>query len=323
MLATDPSDFGTASGSICLAERATPTRRHAKRLDLGGHPADWEAKMSLKRICAVISRNPSILRRFASHQSPITSRRSASACYLAFSLGLVLLFGGCAHVGPKVAAKGGFTTVVLDPGHGGKDNGGTSRRRSNPFQLEKNLTLDTAKRVRDLLRRSGFRVVMMRDGDYFVELDDRVARANKEGNKAILVSIHYNATGNSSANGAEVYFWRADSHGLATRIESNLVRATGEQYGGVIRRRLRLTRNPEIRCVLCECAYLTNPQENTRVADSSARQRIAQGIATGILEQARLGDDGIPPVPEIWAPMSRAEDARSSRHVSRRHRSKK
>jgi N-acetylmuramoyl-L-alanine amidase len=246
-------------------------------------------------------------------------------CFV-LSLGNLLLFSACTHVGTKVGniAKGGFTTVVLDAGHGGKDNGGTSRRGSNPFQLEKNLTLDTAKRVRDRLRRSGFQVVMMRDGDYFIELDDRVARANKEGSKAILVSIHYNATGNASANGAETYFWRADSHGLATRIESHLANATGENYGGVIRRRLRLTRNPDIRCVLCECAYLTNTQENARVADPSTRQRIAEGIADGILEQARLGDDGIPSVPEIWAPLSRAEDARGSGgHAAHRHRSKR
>jgi N-acetylmuramoyl-L-alanine amidase len=243
----------------------------------------------------------------------------------ALSLAASLWLGACAHVGTKVGniSKGGFTTVVLDAGHGGKDNGGTSRRGSVPFQLEKDLTLDTAKRVRDLLRRSGFRVVMMREGDYFIELDDRVARANREGSSAILLSIHYNATSNTSANGAEAYFWRADSHGLATRIESHLVSATGEYNGGVIRRRLRLTRNPDIRCVLCECAYLTNPQENARVADPKNRQRIAEGIAAGILEQARLGDEGIPPVPEIWAPLSRAEDARGSRRATHRHRSKK
>src|SRR3981081_3229553 len=150
--------------------------------------------MSLKRICAVLS------------------------------VGTLLLFNSCTHVETKVAntSKGGFTTVVLDAGHGGQDNGGTSRRSASPFQLEKNLTLDTAKRVRDLLRRSGFRVVMMRDGDYFIELNDRVARANKEGSTAILVSIHYNATSNSSASGAETYFWRADSSGFTTRIKATV-----------------------------------------------------------------------------------------------------
>src|SRR6516162_20098 len=163
-----------------------------------------EVKMSLKRICAAVA--------------------------------LATLFASCTHVGTKVGnlSKGGFTTIVVDAGHGGKDNGGTSGRGSNPFQREKDLTLDTAKRVRELLRRAGFRVVMMREGDYFIELDERVARANKEGSHAILVSIHYNATSDSSKNGAEAYFWRADSHGLATRIESHLVSATGEHNGGVI-----------------------------------------------------------------------------------------
>ena len=251
-----------------------------------------------------------------------TANRQPPTALSFLALSALLLLGACTPTPTQTSnvSKGGFTTVVVDAGHGGKDNGGTSRRGANPFQLEKNLTLDTAKRVRDLLRRSGFRVVMMRNGDYFIELDDRVARADREGNRAILVSIHYNATGNPSASGAETYFWRADSHGLATRIESHLVSATGEHSGGVIRRRLRLTRNPDIRCVLCECAYLTNPQENAKVADPNTRQRIAEGIAAGILEEARLGDQGIPPVPEIWAPLSRAEDARSSKHVSHRHR---
>src|SRR5260370_32603927 len=174
--------------------------------------------MSLKRICAVL---------------------------LSSSL---LLFSACTHVGTKVGniSKGGFTTVVRDAGHGGKDNGGTSRRGSNPLQFEKNLTLDTAKRVRDLLRRSGFRVVMMRDGDYFVELDDRVARANREGSNAILVSIHYNATANSSADGAETYFWRADSHGLTTRIESHLASATAQHSAGWLRPPLRLPPHPQL-----------------------------------------------------------------------------
>ena len=117
-----------------------------------------------------------------------------------------------------ISRKEGFTTIVVDAGHGGKDNGGTSGRGSNPFQREKDLTLDTAKRVRELLRRlQFFRVVMMRESNYLSNWMSASHRANKEGSHAILVSIHYNATSNSSKNGAETYFWRADSHGLATR----------------------------------------------------------------------------------------------------------
>ena len=140
---------------------------------------------------------------------------------------------------------------------------------------------------------------MVRQDDHFVELDDRVALADRQGPRAILISIHYDAVGGHGPNGAKTFFWRADSHGLATRIQAHLVAKTGETNLGVLRRRLRLTRNPEIPCVLCECAYLTNPAEAAKVANANYRQRIAEGIADGILEQYRLGDAGIAPVPEI------------------------
>ena len=123
-----------------------------------------------------------------------------------------------------------------------------------------------------------------------------------------LVSIHYDAVSNHSIHGAKTFFWRADSHGLATRIQRQLVAATDETDQGVLRRRLRMTRNPEIPSVLCECAYVTNPAEAQKVAQESYRQRIAHGIAQGILEEHKLGDAGIAPVPEIYAPLSRGSD---------------
>jgi N-acetylmuramoyl-L-alanine amidase len=224
--------------------------------------------------------------------------------------GLVVLAGS---VQPAIAddpqTTGKFTTVLLDAGHGGKDNGGTSGSK-RPFQREKDLTLDTVFRIRDLLKRARIHVILTRNSDYFIELDDRVAMANKLGAGAVLISIHYNAVGSSDVRGAKTYFWHASSHGIATRIQQHLVAATREPDNGVTRRRLRLTRNPEIPGVLCECAYLTSPIENRLVADPNYRQRIAEGIASGIVEQCKIGDAGIPSVPEIWAPMSRATDPR-------------
>jgi N-acetylmuramoyl-L-alanine amidase len=244
---------------------------------------------------------------------------------IAFSL--VLFLGGCAQT-PSTrhpAAMGHFSTVVIDAGHGGKDNGGMSGRRASIFLREKDMTLDTAKRIRDELRRAGLKTVMTRQDDYFVELDDRVRLANQQGRGAILVSIHYDAVSNRAMNGAKTFFWRADSHGLATRIQEGLVAATGETNLGIFRRRLRLTRNPEIPCVLCECAYLTNPAEAQKVVSENYGKRIAHGIAQGILEELKLGDAGISPVPEIWAPMSRASDKYVGRpsHKRSHHRSQK
>jgi N-acetylmuramoyl-L-alanine amidase len=223
---------------------------------------------------------------------------------------LVLFFGGCAQTpsAQAPAGVGSFSTVVIDAGHGGKDSGGVSGRGAPIYLREKDLTLDTAELVRDELRRAGLKTVMVREDDYFVELDDRVRFANRQGAKAVLVSIHYDAVSNHAMHGAKTFFWRADSHGLATRIQQQLVAATDETNLGVLRRRLRLTRNPEIRCVLCECAYVTNPGEAQKVAAESYRRRIAHGIAQGILEEHKLGDAGIAPVPEISAPMSRGSD---------------
>jgi N-acetylmuramoyl-L-alanine amidase len=228
----------------------------------------------------------------------------------------VLTLGGCAGA-PGVSLAGGpghFSKVVIDPGHGGKDSGGVSGRSASVFLREKDLTLDTARRVRNELRGAGLKTVMTREDDHFVELDDRVRFADAQGHGAILVSIHYDAVSSRGMNGAKTFYWRADSHGLATRIQRHLFAATGEANIGVLRRRLRLTRNPDIPCVLCECAYITNPAEAQKVAQGSYRQKVANGIAQGILEEYRLGDAGIPPVPEIYAPPSRASDKYTPRN---------
>jgi N-acetylmuramoyl-L-alanine amidase len=229
---------------------------------------------------------------------------------ISITVSLVLFLGGCAQTRIPSAGAGHFSTVVIDAGHGGKDSGGVSRQRAPIFLREKDLTLDTAKLVRAELRRAGVRVVMMREDDHFVELDDRVRFANRQGRGAVLVSIHYDAVPNQAMHGAKTFYWRADSHGLATRIQQHLVASTDETDQGAMRRRLRLTRNPQIPCVLCECAYITNPAEARTVAAESYRQRIAHGIAQGILEERRLGDAGIAPVPEIYAPLSKGSDKR-------------
>jgi N-acetylmuramoyl-L-alanine amidase len=241
----------------------------------------------------------------------------------AVAVSIALFLGGCAETpGTHVPAGAGhFSVVLIDPGHGGKDSGGVSGRGVPIYLREKDLTLATAKLVRNELRSAGVRTFLTREDDRFIELDDRVRMADARGPGTVLISIHYDAISNRAMHGAKTFYWRADSHGLATRIQQHLVAATGEADIGVIRRRLRLTRNPDIPCVLCECAYITNPTEAERVATDGYRQRIAHGIAQGILEQYKLGDAGIAPVPEIYAPLSSAADKYVPRHhrVNQKH----
>ena len=203
--------------------------------------------------------------------------------------------------GPK-----GFRTVVIDAGHGGKDSGAVSRVTG---QKEKDLTLDTAKRIANDLRRD-FSVVMMRSDDTFVDLDERVSRANRYGG-AILVSMHYN-DGPSGIRGPETYYWRVDSHGLAVRCQQAMNQVSPGESGnrGLVRRRIRLTRNPEIPCLLLEGGYLSNAAESHLISDAAYRQKLATAIASAIRTQAAIGDAGTGPLPSpINAPPSRPTDA--------------
>ena len=204
------------------------------------------------------------------------------------------------RAGPK-----GFNTVVIDAGHGGKDSGAHVRGL-----MEKTLALDISKRLRTELQ-PGFKVIMMRSDDRFIELDHRAYHASQYGN-AVLVSIHLNY-GRRSTSGPETFYWRKDSYALAKRVQLQLSAVIPNESGnaGLVRRRLRLTRNPTIPCILVECGYLTNAREAARLSTSAYRERLAEAIARAIRDQSYRGDAGMGPLPRpIYAPPSRAGDAR-------------
>lgn len=204
------------------------------------------------------------------------------------------------------AGPSGFRTVILDAGHGGSDPGAISRHTG---QREKDLALDTVKRIQAELR-GEFRTVLLRSDDRFIDLDDRVNFANRYPG-AILISMHYNS-GGSGTRGPETYYWRVDSHGLATRFQRTMASVSPSESGnrGMVRRRLRLTRNPDIPCVLLEGGYLSNPAEANLIAQPEYRQRLAKAIAGAIRDQARLGDSGTGPLPPPrYEPPSRPTDA--------------
>ena len=94
-----------------------------------------------------------------------------------------------------------FKTIVIDPGHGGKDPGARGQRGTE----EKDITLRVALKLRDILNRQpGLRVLMTRERDVFVELEDRAKFAN--GNEAdLFVSIHVNSHPQRTVRGIEIY----------------------------------------------------------------------------------------------------------------------
>jgi N-acetylmuramoyl-L-alanine amidase len=208
-------------------------------------------------------------------------------------------------------------TIVLDPGHGGRDNGTSVH--------EKTYALDVARRAKQLLETAGFNVVLTRDKDTFVELADRSAIANAE-RAGLFVSIHFNAVPKDSrTSGVEVYtfaprtqhsvsWWslgrKYDPHlenedmpvnrfdhwsvVLAQAIHRRFVidlksfdRGKKIAHWGVLR---------QLNCpgVLVECGFLTSTAEAKRIATPAHRQKIAAAIAAGIRDYAQTGDGARP-----------------------------
>ncbi len=171
-----------------------------------------------------------------------------------------------------------LSTVIIDPGHGGHDRGGGPGQRIP----EKPYALDIAKRLSAALRARGFNTVMTRSGDYFIGLGQRCAIGNSKSD-AIFVSIHLNSAPREGANGIETYYYSGKSASLASAIHSAVVRAAGTENRGVRRRGFYVIRNTtRVPAVLCECGFLTNRSEASRLLTSTHRQRIADAIANAI-----------------------------------------
>ena len=111
----------------------------------------------------------------------------------ALSAVLLLLAGGISTAQSKTPAKGlGLNTICIDPGHGGKDPGCVSR--DGRKVQEKDIVLAVGLKLRKLLNEGypGMKVVMTRDSDRFIELNERANIANKA-NSDLFISIHVNA----------------------------------------------------------------------------------------------------------------------------------
>jgi N-acetylmuramoyl-L-alanine amidase len=118
-----------------------------------------------------------------------------------------------------------FTTVVIDAGHGGKDQGAAGRGGL----LEKDVTLGIALKLKELIeKKPGMKVVLTRSGDYFVSLKERTAIANGAKNGApgdLFISIHTNSHKSPKVGGFEAYYVSdaIDPSAEATALMENAV----------------------------------------------------------------------------------------------------
>jgi len=202
----------------------------------------------------------------------------------------------------SLTASKPFTVVVLDPGHGGRDSGAMCGG-----VLEKDLTLDVARRIDRLLNSEGVATLMTRVGDSYVSLADRAAFANRV-RKCIFVSIHFNEDNKPVASGVETYYaahqitagsllaswlpflWRPlsdspnpESQNLAGLVQTSLVARTRAVDRGTQARQFFVIANVTSPAVLIEGGFLTNKEDISKLATDDYRDQIAAAVADGIL----------------------------------------
>lgn len=194
---------------------------------------------------------------------------------------------------PAVPTK---MTIVVDPGHGGKDLGTVS-----PSGLqEKDLTLDVAQRLGALLRRQlGANVIFTRDRDYFVTLDERVAIAN-QAHADFMISIHGNSSTLQSVRGVETYYFgQPDKPGAMPAEETETARAFAADVHralikgladpqqpmrdrGVKQASFVVLRGAQMPAALAEVSFVSNRNDAPRLESPEYREQIARALYRGI-----------------------------------------
>ncbi len=211
-------------------------------------------------------------------------------------------------------------TIVIDPGHGGKDPGAIGKRGLK----EKDIVLDVGLRLRKLIKeRLGVNVIMTRETDVFIPLEERTAIANTKG-ADLFVSVHANASRREGAKGVETYLLgratdrdamataerensasekslntlqlilsdlmntakKEESLRLAHYVQENMVGHLETRYKvtdlGVKQAPFYVLVNARMPSVLAEISFISNPEEERLLSDGDHRQEIAEAILKGI-----------------------------------------
>lgn len=218
----------------------------------------------------------------------------------------------------------GIKVIVIDAGHGGKDPGAMSRKKSK----EKDLTLKLVKLLKKELGKSlpDTKIILTRDKDVFIPLEKRTAIANTK-NADLFVSIHINASPRGQARGLETYFLdythdkeairvaarenattpsdmsdlefiirditrggnRVESSRLATLVQKKMISTLSKKYSGI--KNLGVKGAPfyvlvssNMPSILVEVGFISNKEEEKRLYNKKYQEQIIKGIEAGILE---------------------------------------
>ncbi|MBL7573362.1 N-acetylmuramoyl-L-alanine amidase [Staphylococcus saccharolyticus] len=165
-------------------------------------------------------------------------------------------------------------TIVLDPGHGGSDQGASSNTPKK--SLEKNYTLKTAKELKKILTKESAKIKMTRTKDEYVSLNDRNIKGDA------YISIHNDSLDSSNANGATVYWLQDNQEALAQTLNSNIQKKALLTNRGARQQNYQVLRQTNVPAVLLELGYISNPTDESMITDQIHRQVVEQAIVDGL-----------------------------------------
>ena len=185
----------------------------------------------------------------------------------------------------KVETRGDI--IVIDAGHGGEDPGKVGAKGT----LEKDINLQIAKKVEEILENNGVQVVMTREEDVAEEskrgdMEKRVALIN-EIKPAITVSIHQNSYSNTSIKGAQVFYY---TNSEASKQAASIMQEELRTIDSDNKRQMKsndtfyLLKKTETPIIIVECGFLSNLQEEEKLATEEYQEQMATAIAVGTLK---------------------------------------
>ncbi|WP_318508258.1 SH3 domain-containing protein [Bacillus sp. T3] len=170
-------------------------------------------------------------------------------------------------------------TIVVDPGHGGKDQGTEGYKGTQ----EKNVTIKTALLLSNKLKAAGANVILTRSNDSFLSLSSRVRLSHYHSADA-FISIHYDSINDTSVRGTTSFYNHPFQKPLASSLHSAIVQSTGLKDRGVRFGDYHVLRENKRNATLLELGYLSNPTEENLITTDAFQEKAATGIYKGLVK---------------------------------------
>lgn len=187
--------------------------------------------------------------------------------------------------------------IVIDPGHGGKDPGKVGVNG----QLEKDINLQIGLKLKEALLAEGYEVVLTREedrhlgeGEKFRKTADLNMRCNiineatEKNQNTIMISIHQNSFGNQKVKGAQCFYYHTseESKTLAEKLQQKLNSQVNKEKEKKTKSNnsYYMLINSHCPGVIIECGFLSNPEEEANLTDSTYQENLAKTIVEGIEE---------------------------------------